>query len=108
MANQYGGAWHPPPLTGLVDGRFNRVLLTLADRTAEIRELFLPVEAVARVRERRIDIGQGRSYTVLEWDHDDDAHVPGMASLLRYLATLVAGQPGEIGPRGPPGPEVYS
>jgi len=61
MANQYASAWPAPPLTGLVDGRFNRLLLALQDRTVDIRELFVSVTDVADVRERRVDIGPGAS-----------------------------------------------
>ena len=65
MANQYASAWPAPPLTGLVDGRFTRLLLALQDRTVDIRELFVSVTDVAHVRERRVDVGAGRFYTTL-------------------------------------------
>ena len=105
-ANQRGSAWAPPPLTGLVEGRFTRLLLQLADGTVDIRDLFLPTNTVAHVRERFVDIGQGRGYTVLDWDETDDDHVPGMASLLRFLqANYGPTQPPVpiVGPRGPRG-----
>ena len=78
----------PQQLTGLTMVRANEIWLTnpLTDVTQEIREIFAPFANISTVYEQTHDIGQGRSYTTIEWNEPiDDRHVPGLQSLLPGL-----------------------
>ena len=92
MSSQYPSTWHPPPLTGLIDVRAHNFLLALQrngrGETVNIREIFLEWEDVAKLVQVTCNIGQGRCYSRVHWDHPDDDHVPGLGSLLRYLCSL--------------------
>ena len=98
-------------LTGLTIVRANEIWLTnpLTDETREVRDIFVPFANISTVYEQTHDIGQGRSYTTIEWNEPiDDLHVPGLESLLRYLQTLRGAQGptasaalrGRFGPQG--------
>ena len=63
MAAQFASAWHPPPLTGLINVRAHRFLLALGEETKDIREIFLEWEDVAKLVETTCHIGQGRCYS---------------------------------------------
>jgi hypothetical protein len=61
----------------------------------DIRDLFVETDDVAKVREVLTDIGGGLRSNSLTWDEEDgtqpsDKKVPGLASLLRYLAETTA------------------
>ena len=76
----------PHQRTGLTIVRANEIWLTnpLTDVTREIREIFVPFANISTVYEQTHDIGQGSSYTTIEWNEPiDDRHVPGLDSLLR-------------------------
>ena len=102
MSSQYPSAWHPPPLTGLIDVRAHNFLLALQrngrGETVNIREIFLEWEDVAKLVQITCNIGQGRCYSRVHWDHPDDDHVPGLGSLLRYLCSLGLNIPQEDRP----------
>ncbi len=73
----------PQQLTGLTIVRANEIWLTnpLTDVTQEIRDIFVPFANISTVYEQTHNIGQGRSYTTIEWNEPiDDRHVPGLES----------------------------
>ena len=98
MSAQYPSAWHPPPLTGLIDVRAHNFLLALGTKTVNIREIFLEWEDVAKLVTETCHIGAGRCYSRVHWDFPDDNHVPGLASLIRYLCSLGLNIPQEDRP----------
>jgi hypothetical protein len=82
----------PQQLTGLTIVRANEIWLTnpLTDVTQEISGIFVPFANISTVYEQTHNIGQGRSYTTIEWNEPiDDRHVPGLESLLRYLRNFL-------------------
>ena len=77
---------------GIVDVEADRVALRDAEGAPhDIRDLFLLRDDIGTVREVSTEIGGGLTYTTLTWNDEDDQpstddQVPGLASLLRYLA----------------------
>ncbi len=73
----------PQQLTGLTIVRANEIWLTnpLTDVTQEIREIFVPFANISTVYEQTHDIGQGRSYTTIEWNEPTRAGPRKPASL---------------------------
>jgi hypothetical protein len=77
---------------GIVELEADRVALRDATGAPhDIRDLFLPQDAIATVRETVADVGGGLVHTTLTWDDEDgrpptDDQVPGLASLLRWAA----------------------
>jgi hypothetical protein len=73
---------------GIVELEADRVALRDATGAPhDIRDLFLPQDAIATVREAVTDVGGGLVHSPLTWDDEDgrpptDDQVPGLASLL--------------------------
>jgi len=58
----------------------------------DLRDVFLDQNKVATTQTETIQLGGGNSYTRLVWpDADSDDHVPGLKSLLAYLAEQPTG-----------------
>ena len=74
MSLQYQSLFAPPPLTGLTTLRVHTLLLSDGERSDDSLRIFVLQRNVASLR--------GEDWVPEEID---DTHVPGLASLLRYL-----------------------
>ena len=64
-------------------------------RATDIRDVFVDQDQIATVQENAVPVGGGITYTELVWPEISDSKVPGLKSLLDYMAQQVSGDPSQ-------------
>ena len=71
----------------------DEIALLQNGRAVDIHDAFVNEDQIARVQENTVPVGGGITYTELVWPEINDTKVPGLKSLLDYMAQQATGNP---------------
>ena len=71
----------------------DEIALLQDGRAVDIHDAFVDEHQVAQVQVDTIPVGSVITYTVLRWPEINDTKVPGLKSLLDYMAQQPSGNP---------------
>ena len=71
----------------------DEIALLQDGRAVDIHDAFVNEDQIARVQENAVPVGGGITYTELVWPEISDTKVPGLKSILDYMAQQSAGNP---------------